>query len=180
MRSAGAYLCARAHASRAAYTARSHDGRDVRERERTRQVDGEERRRRRGKGRGGTRDREDGRPGRRRAGGRGGRAGAGAGEGGGGEDRARRRTAAVPVLRRGRRKRIVTHTAHRGNGATRSVHSHMCTRVLSLSLSLPLFLFSLFPSGSRALLRHHEYLIIMSRVTSESPPSDSSRAEFHR
>lgn len=175
MRSAGAYLCARAHASRAAYTARSHDGRDVRERERTRQVDGEERRRRRGKGRGGTRDREDGRPGRRRAGGRG-----GGPEQGRGEDRARRRTAAVPVpvLRRGRRKRIVTHTAHRGNGATRSVHSHMCTRVLSLSL--PLFLFSLFPSDSRALLRHHEYLIIMSRVTSESPPSDSSRAEFHR
>lgn len=29
-------------------------------------------------------------------------------------------------------------------------------------------------------LRHHEYLIIMSGVTSESPPSDSSRAEFHR
>lgn len=30
------------------------------------------------------------------------------------------------------------------------------------------------------LIRHHEYLIIMSGVTSESPPSDSSRAEFHR
>lgn len=30
------------------------------------------------------------------------------------------------------------------------------------------------------LLRHHEYLIIMRGVTSESPPSDSSQAEFHR
>lgn len=29
-------------------------------------------------------------------------------------------------------------------------------------------------------LRHHEYLIIMSGVTSVSPPSDSARAEFHR
>lgn len=42
MRSTGAYLCARAHALRAAYTAaRSRDGRDARERERTSQVDGE-------------------------------------------------------------------------------------------------------------------------------------------
>jgi len=53
------------------------------------------------------------------------------------------------------------------------------SRSLSLSFSLS-FSFSLTVSGSRALLRHHEYLIIMSVVTSESPPSDSSQAEFHR
>jgi len=162
VRSTGAYLCARTHASRAAYTARSHDGRDVRERDRTRQVDGEEWRRRR-KGREETRDGEDGRPGRRRAGGRReGREGV----------RARRWTATVPVVWRGR---IKTYCNTHGTQEERRDQERTLAYVYARTLSLFLFL-----SGSRALLRHHEYLIIMSGVTSESPPSDSSRAEFHR
>lgn len=124
-------------------------------------------------------DREDGRPGRRRAGGR-------------GEGRGER------IERDGERRRFRwydedgdktyrthAHTYTRGTQKKRRDQERTLAYVYARVCSFFLFLlffssFSLFLPGSRALLRHHEYLIIMSGVTSESPPSDSSRAEFHR
>lgn len=80
--------------------------------------------------------------------------------------------------------RAHTRTAYRRRQRDQERTLRVCVRARSLFLFLHLFFFpssfSLFLPGSRALLRHHEYLIIMSGVTSESPPSDSSRAEFHR
>lgn len=133
-----------------------------------------------GEGRGGTRDGEDGRSGRRRAGGRG-----GGGEGEGGGSRGSSETANGGWFRwcdedgdktycTHTNTHIHTHTCTvRTEGAARpGAYTRICVRARSFFLSLSLFFsfsLSFSPSGSRALLRHHEYLIIMSGVTSESP-----------
>lgn len=152
VRSTGAYLCARAHASRAAYTPRSLGQRENRREEggeegakgiETEKRETRERRARSDRWKGGE----------------------------GGKERARE----AAGKRRRRRRNVSRARARTRTPSVTRPGAYMCVCANSFALSL-----SLSFSDSRSLLRHHEYLIIISEMTSESPPSDSSRAEFHR